>query len=77
MLATGEKVEDDARKLVISLRQGVKFHNGESFTADDVAFTIDRVKMEGSDMAYTVGTVKEVKKIDDLIKAKEAEIMEV
>jgi peptide/nickel transport system substrate-binding protein len=49
-----------------TLRPGVKFHNGESFTADDVAFTIDRVKMEGSDMAYTVGTVKEVKKIDDL-----------
>jgi peptide/nickel transport system substrate-binding protein len=49
-----------------TLRPNVKFHNGEAFTADDVVFTIARVKMEGSDMAYTVGTVKEVKKIDDL-----------
>jgi peptide/nickel transport system substrate-binding protein len=49
-----------------SLRPGVKFHNGESFTADDVVFTIARVKMEGSDMGYTVNSVKEVKKVDDL-----------
>jgi peptide/nickel transport system substrate-binding protein len=49
-----------------TLRPNVKFHGGEPFTADDVVFTINRVKMEGSDMAYTVGTVKEVKKIDDL-----------
>jgi len=49
-----------------SLRPNVKFHNGEPFTADDVVFTIARVKMEGSDMGYTVNSVKEAKKIDDL-----------
>ena len=49
-----------------TLRPGVKFHGGEPFTADDVIFTIARVKMEGSDMGYTVNSVKEVKKIDDL-----------
>ncbi len=48
------------------LRPNVKFQGGEPFTADDVIFTIKRVKMEGSDMAYTVNSVKEVKKIDDL-----------
>jgi peptide/nickel transport system substrate-binding protein len=48
------------------LRPNVKFHNGESFTADDVIFTVGRLKAEGSDMAYTVASVKEVKKIDDL-----------
>jgi peptide/nickel transport system substrate-binding protein len=49
-----------------TLRPNVKFHGGESFTADDVVFTINRVKMEGSDMGYTVNSVEEVKKVDDL-----------
>src|SRR5262245_51519358 len=48
------------------LRPNVKFHGGESFTADDVIFSVKRMKADGSDMAYTVATVTEVKKIDDL-----------
>jgi peptide/nickel transport system substrate-binding protein len=50
----------------LSLRPNVKFHDGSPFTADDVVFSIARVKADGSDMAYTVASVKEVKKIDDL-----------
>ncbi len=49
-----------------TLRPGVKFQGGEPFSADDVIFTIERVKMEGSDMGYTVNSVKGIKKIDDL-----------
>jgi len=48
------------------LRPNVKFHNGEPFTADDVIFSIGRIKAEGSDVAYTVTTVVEVRKLDDL-----------
>ena len=48
------------------LRPNVKFHGGESFSADDVIFSVARMKAEGSDMAYTVATVREVKKIDNL-----------
>jgi peptide/nickel transport system substrate-binding protein len=48
------------------LRPNVKFQNGESFTADDVIFSVGRIKAEGSDVAYTVATVIEAKKIDDL-----------
>ena len=48
------------------LRPNVKFHNGEAFTADDVVFSINRAKQKGSDMGYTVASVTEVKKVDEL-----------
>jgi peptide/nickel transport system substrate-binding protein len=41
-LATGWKWVDD-RTLEFDLRQGVKFHNGEPFDADDVVYTINFV----------------------------------
>ena len=41
-LATGEKVEDGGKKLVISLRQDVKFHNGQDMTAEDVVASLKR-----------------------------------
>jgi peptide/nickel transport system substrate-binding protein len=58
--------QTDPRVWRFHLRPNVKFHNGEPFSADDVVFTIARVKAEGSDMAYTVATVTEVRKVDDL-----------
>jgi peptide/nickel transport system substrate-binding protein len=58
--------QTDPRVWRFHLRPNVKFHNGEPFSADDVVFTIARVKSEGSDMAYTVATVAEVRKVDDL-----------
>jgi peptide/nickel transport system substrate-binding protein len=42
LLATGEKVEDGGKKLVISLRQGVKFHNGQEMTSADVVASLKR-----------------------------------
>jgi peptide/nickel transport system substrate-binding protein len=38
-LATGAEPSDDLRTWTVSLRDGVKWHDGEAFTADDVAFT--------------------------------------
>src|SRR5918993_2955175 len=32
------------------LRQGVRFHNGEQFTADDVLFSAERARARGSDI---------------------------
>src|SRR5579883_725294 len=47
------------------LRHNVKFQDGTPFTADDVVFSYQRVTAEGSDLKSKLGTVAEVKKIDD------------
>ncbi|PVB60034.1 ABC transporter substrate-binding protein [Labrenzia sp. 011] len=47
------------------LRKGVKFHNGGDFTAEDVAFSVDRVRSEGSDLATRVPADAKVEIVDD------------
>ncbi len=46
------------------LRPNVKFQNGETFSADDVVYTVARAK--DSELGFSVATVKEAKKVDDL-----------
>ncbi len=48
-----------------TLRQNVRFHNGEPFTADDVIASFSRIRQPGSDMAFTVSGITEIRKIDD------------
>ena len=48
------------------LRDGVKFHDGSPFTADDVVFSVQRALADTSNFKPYLAGVKEAKKIDDL-----------
>lgn len=40
-LAESYKVSEDGKEIVLKLRDGLKWHDGEAITADDVIFTLD------------------------------------
>lgn len=48
LLASGETVSDDGKTIVISLREGVKFHNGDEMTSADVVASLNRWGKYGS-----------------------------
>lgn len=43
MLAESWEISEDGKVFTFHLRKGVKFHNGDEFTAEDVAYTIHRL----------------------------------
>ncbi|MEL6570608.1 MAG: ABC transporter substrate-binding protein [Pseudomonadota bacterium] len=56
---------DDPNVWVFNLRQGVKFHDGADFTAEDVIFSYERAKQPNSDMKELIGSIVEVRAVDD------------
>ncbi|MGM0414469.1 MAG: ABC transporter substrate-binding protein [Bacillota bacterium] len=75
-LASSWDIEDDGETVILHLREGVKWSDGEPFTADDVMFTMENLTLnsnaEANEVArYTIeGEVVEFSKIDDMtIKA--------
>jgi len=48
------------------LRPNVKFHDGASFTADDVVFSVNRALHKLSQRSFQLRGVNEVRKVDDL-----------
>jgi ABC-type transport system substrate-binding protein len=66
-LALDWTVSDDGLEWTFNLREGVTFHNGDPFTADDVVFTFNRSKdPEQSIHAGALANVLNVEKADDL-----------
>ncbi|MGG5823034.1 ABC transporter substrate-binding protein [Falsiroseomonas sp. HW251] len=47
------------------LRDNVRFSDGTPFTADDVVFSIIRARSQGSNVAGTLASIKEARKVDD------------
>ncbi|MEM6386431.1 MAG: ABC transporter substrate-binding protein [Pseudomonadota bacterium] len=56
---------DDPNVWVFKLREGVKFHDGADFTAEDVVFSFERAKQPNSDMKELIGSITEVRAVDD------------
>jgi peptide/nickel transport system substrate-binding protein len=59
-----ESWKAESTEWTFKLRKGVKFHNGDDFTAQDVAFSIARIK-DGSKQVPILAPVKEAKVVDD------------
>jgi peptide/nickel transport system substrate-binding protein len=65
-LAEKWEVSKDGKTFTFFLRKGVQFHKGYGeLKAEDVKFTIDRLKPEGSPWSKNYKNVKEIKTIDD------------
>jgi peptide/nickel transport system substrate-binding protein len=65
-LATSWQIrEDDPTIWEFKLRQGVKFHNGSTFNADDVVFSLNRALQPTSDMKGLLTFIDTVSKVDD------------
>ncbi|MEL7184070.1 MAG: ABC transporter substrate-binding protein, partial [Pseudomonadota bacterium] len=57
---------DDPTVWTFKLRDGVTFHDGAAFTAEDVVFSFGRAKSETSAMKELLTSITEVRAVDDL-----------
>ena len=65
-LATSYEWAADNRSVVLKLRPGVKFHDGEPFNADAVRFNIERhLTTQGSFRKSEIGDIKSVDVVND------------
>lgn len=67
-LAESFQMSDDGLQYTFKLRSGVKFHNGDEVTAEDVKFSFDRLRAKDSGYSYTaqVETIDSVDVVDKL-----------
>jgi ABC-type transport system substrate-binding protein len=65
-LAKDWSVSADGKEWIFNLREGVTFHNGDPFTADDVIFTYNRSKdPQKSIHSRVISNVTDVVKVND------------
>ncbi|SLN72695.1 Heme-binding protein A precursor [Oceanibacterium hippocampi] len=65
-LAVSWTVSADGKQIDFKLREGVKFHNGDPFTAEDVKFSFDRVMAPDSVHAYRTPFQKAMESVEVL-----------
>jgi len=66
-LATEWTTAEDGRSVTFKLRQGVKFHDGETFDAASVKYTIERaLALPGSRRKSEIGAISGVEVVDAL-----------
>ena len=64
-LALSHEVSDDGKAVLIKLRTGVKFHDGESFDAEAAKFSLERhMTMQGSFRKPELSAVDKVEVVD-------------
>lgn len=51
-LAESYSISEDGKKVSIKLKQGITWHDGESLTSEDIAFTIEAIKRANMDGTY-------------------------
>jgi len=65
-LATDWTVTEDPTVWRFNLREGVTFHDGQRFDADDVVFSVERAMKPTSAMKELLTSVAEIRKVDEL-----------
>lgn len=55
----------DGNTFTFKLRSGVKFHSGNPVTAEDVVFSLDRMKALGQGLSYLFGVVEKAEAVDE------------
>jgi len=63
-LAESWEFSADNKELTFTIRQGVKFHNGDTMTAEDVAFSLNRAIASSFTASYS-GTMDRAEVVDD------------
>ena len=58
-LATDWKYNDDQSELTLTLRDGVKFHDGSTLTSEVAKFGLERAKKIGQGEAYLLDPIRE------------------
>lgn len=64
LLATAWDISADGLRYTFTLRQGVKWHDGQDFSADDVVFSLQTLKASNPRGRATFANVTEVKALD-------------